>query len=313
MIITALEIRQKTFLKGFRGYETEEVDAFLNSLSQEWEKMVETTRELKRKCDVAEQESAKMKDMESSLFRTLRTAEEASSAIIAQAELSAANKIADAESTARAMLEDASVQSSAIIKDAELRSNNALLDLEARVASLTKQVQILEANRNKLSTELRTVAENTLQYLNTLSVNDTVAVNEYLFQESVNNIVTESNDNNKDESFFDNLDSEIEVEIEQPMVVSAVVEENTASIEENIVAEINVEEQEEKLSIPLNVEFKSSQIDEVEDEIQSIDESKFHTVVLVDKSDDEISRNPKPTAHSTYQEEEDLSFFDMIK
>ncbi len=313
MIITALEIRQKTFLKGFRGYETEEVDAFLNSLSQEWEKMVETTRELKRKCDVAEQESAKMKDMESSLFRTLRTAEEASSAIIAQAELSAANKIADAESTARAMLEDASVQSSAIIKDAELRSNNALLDLEARVASLTKQVQILEANRNKLSTELRTVAENTLQYLNTLSVNDTVAVNEYLFQESVNNIVTESNDNNKDESFFDNLDSEIEVEIEQPMVMSAVVEENTASIEENIVAEINVEEQEEKLSIPLNVEFKSSQIDEVEDEIQSIDESKFHTVVLVDKSDDEISRNPKPTAQTTYQEEEDLSFFDMIK
>ncbi len=313
MIITALEIRQKTFLKGFRGYETEEVDAFLNSLSQEWEKMVETTRELKRKCDVAEQESAKMKDMESSLFRTLRTAEEASSAIIAQAELSAANKIADAESTARAMLEDASVQSSAIIKDAELRSNNALLDLEARVASLTKQVQILEANRNKLSTELRTVAENTLQYLNTLSVNDTVAVNDYLFQESVNNIVTESNDNNTNESFFDNLDSEIEVEIEQPMVMSAVVEENTASIEENIVAEINVEEQEEKLSIPLNVEFKSSQIDEVEDEIQSIDESKFHTVVLVDKSDDEISRNLKPTARTTYQEEEDLSFFDMIK
>lgn len=313
MIITALEIRQKTFLKGFRGYETEEVDAFLNSLSQEWEKMVETTRELKRKCDVAEQESAKMKDMESSLFRTLRTAEEASSAIIAQAELSAANKIADAESTARAMLEDASVQSSAIIKDAELRSNNALLDLEARVASLTKQVQILEANRNKLSTELRTVAENTLQYLNSLSVNDTVAVNEYLFQESVNDIVTESNDNNTNESFFDNLDSEIEVEIEQPMVMSAVVEENTASIEENIVAEINVEEQEEKLSIPLNVEFKSTQIDEVEDEIQSIDESKFHTVVLVDKSDDEISRNPKPTAQTTYQEEEDLSFFDMIK
>ena len=254
-----------------------------------------------------------MKDMESSLFRTLRTAEEASSAIIAQAELSAANKIADAESTARAMLEDASVQSSAIIKDAELRSNNALLDLEARVASLTKQVQILEANRNKLSTELRTVAENTLQYLNTLSVNDTVAVNDYLFQESVNNIVTESNDNNTNESFFDNLDSEIEVEIEQPMVMSAVVEENTASIEENIVAEINVEEQEEKLSIPLNVEFKSSQIDEVEDEIQSIDESKFHTVVLVDKSDDEISRNLKPTARTTYQEEEDLSFFDMIK
>ncbi|MEY5047891.1 MAG: hypothetical protein RLZZ175_1250 [Bacteroidota bacterium] len=313
MIITALEIRQKTFLKGFRGYETEEVDAFLNSLSQEWEKMVETTRELKRKCDVAEQESAKMKDMESSLFRTLRTAEEASSAIIAQAELSAANKIADAESTARAMLEDASVQSSAIIKDAELRSNNALLDLEARVASLTKQVQILEANRNKLSTELRTVAENTLQYLNTLSVNDTVAVNDYLFQESVNNIVTESNDNNTNESFFDNLDSEIEVEIEQPMVMSAVVEESIASIEENIVAEINVEEQEEKLSIPLNVEFKSTQIDEVEDEIQSIDESKFHTVVLVDKSDDEISRNPKPTAQTTYQEEEDLSFFDMIK
>ena len=36
MNITPLEIRQKEFEKGFRGYDNDEVSAFLNSLSIEW-------------------------------------------------------------------------------------------------------------------------------------------------------------------------------------------------------------------------------------------------------------------------------------
>jgi len=36
MNITPIEIRKKEFEKAFRGYEKEEVDAFLQALSQEW-------------------------------------------------------------------------------------------------------------------------------------------------------------------------------------------------------------------------------------------------------------------------------------
>ncbi|MEL6152442.1 MAG: DivIVA domain-containing protein [Bacteroidota bacterium] len=38
--ITPLEIRQKRFEKSFRGYNQEEVDAFLYSLAYAWEQSV---------------------------------------------------------------------------------------------------------------------------------------------------------------------------------------------------------------------------------------------------------------------------------
>ena len=41
MKITPLDIRQKTFEKAFRGLDKDEVNAFLLTLSQHWEKMMD--------------------------------------------------------------------------------------------------------------------------------------------------------------------------------------------------------------------------------------------------------------------------------
>ena len=77
MRITPLEIRQHTFDKSFRGYDTESVDAFLLSLSQEWERVAEEVRVTKQLLDKAEQEDTRVKEIESSLFKTIKVAEEA--------------------------------------------------------------------------------------------------------------------------------------------------------------------------------------------------------------------------------------------
>jgi len=45
MKITPLEIRQKDFEKKMRGYDKDEVNAFLQSLSQEWERTLDETKE----------------------------------------------------------------------------------------------------------------------------------------------------------------------------------------------------------------------------------------------------------------------------
>ena len=49
MKITPLEIRQKSFERGFRGYDKDEVQAFLKSLSKEWERVQDEIKELKMK------------------------------------------------------------------------------------------------------------------------------------------------------------------------------------------------------------------------------------------------------------------------
>ena len=46
MKVTPLEIRKKSFEKVFRGYDKDEVNAFLVSLSQAWEKVMDENKEL---------------------------------------------------------------------------------------------------------------------------------------------------------------------------------------------------------------------------------------------------------------------------
>ncbi len=82
MKISPIEIRKKEFEKAFRGYEKEEVDASLQSLSQEWEKVQDESRELQKKVELLEKEIDRMREVEATLFRTLKTAEDTSSNII---------------------------------------------------------------------------------------------------------------------------------------------------------------------------------------------------------------------------------------
>jgi len=74
MKVTPLEIRQKTFERTLRGYDKDEVNAFLLSLSQEWERMKDEVKELKMKFENSEREVSKLREVETSLFRTLKTA-----------------------------------------------------------------------------------------------------------------------------------------------------------------------------------------------------------------------------------------------
>ncbi|HEY5823450.1 MAG TPA: DivIVA domain-containing protein, partial [Cyclobacteriaceae bacterium] len=53
MKVTPLEIRQKTFERTLRGYDKDEVNAFLTSLSQEWERMQDEMKELRVKQELA--------------------------------------------------------------------------------------------------------------------------------------------------------------------------------------------------------------------------------------------------------------------
>ena len=73
MKITPLEIRQKEFEKKMRGYDKDEVNAFLQSLSQEWERTLDETKEMRIRLETTEREVNKLREVESSLFKTLKT------------------------------------------------------------------------------------------------------------------------------------------------------------------------------------------------------------------------------------------------
>jgi cell division initiation protein len=162
MKITPIEIRQHTFEKGLRGYRTEEVDAFLSSLSQEWERVVGDQRMLKMQLELAEKELNKLKEVELTLFRTLKTAEDTSSQITDQASKAAEQHLADARRKADEMLADARKKSAMMIQDAQNQArylkDNILNDLKA----MEHDFKAMERYKDTLVNQIKTLSANAL-------------------------------------------------------------------------------------------------------------------------------------------------------
>ncbi len=163
MKVTPIEIRQKSFEKVFRGYDKDEVDAFLLSLSQEWERMMDEQKEYRYKFELAEKEVIKLREVENSLFKTLKTAEDTGANLVEQANRTAELHVREAQMKADALLFDAKTKAKNIIDDAELKARQILEGLEDEVKGLEQHYKNLENHRDNLITDLRNLANDTLE------------------------------------------------------------------------------------------------------------------------------------------------------
>lgn len=160
MKITPNDIRQHKFEKGLRGYRTEDVDAFLASLSEEWERITGDYKMLKMQLELAEKELGKLKEVEMTLFRTLKTAEDTSTQITDQANKAGEKYIGEAKQKADDLLADARKRSALMVQDAQNQArylkDNILNDLK----SLEHDFKALENYKENLSVQIRTLAGN---------------------------------------------------------------------------------------------------------------------------------------------------------
>ncbi len=163
MKITPLEIRQKSFEKNFRGYDKDEVSSFLVSLSQEWEKEMDEKRELKIKLDQVEKESAKLREVEDSLFKTLKAAEDTGASMIEQANKTAELILKEAQMNADAMIAEAKSKARNIIDEADGRAKNIVEDLKVEVNSLVESYEDLLAQREIVIRNLKNLSTDSLE------------------------------------------------------------------------------------------------------------------------------------------------------
>src|SRR3954464_9986304 len=150
MRITPLEIRQKTFEKNFRGYEKDEVQAFLLTLSQEWERMMDENKELRFKLESSEREVLKLREVEGSLYKTLKTAEDTGANVIDQARRAADLHLKESQLKADSMLNEAKTKARDTIEESETRAKMIVEDMEDRLKSLVDNYKKLETSREDL-------------------------------------------------------------------------------------------------------------------------------------------------------------------
>ncbi|MFA0962792.1 DivIVA domain-containing protein [Roseivirga sp. BDSF3-8] len=163
MKVTPLEIRQKTFEKVFRGYDKDEVNAFLLTLSQEWERLVDEHKEMRIKLENSREEVEKLREVESSLFKTLKTAEDTGANMIEQANKTAELHLKETQMKADGLLNDAKNRARAIMEEAESKSRQVLEHMEDDARHLEDNCRKLEDYRDTLLSEMRHLAESTIE------------------------------------------------------------------------------------------------------------------------------------------------------
>jgi cell division initiation protein len=163
MRITPLEIRQKTFEKNFRGYEKDEVHAFLMTLSQEWERIVDENKELKFKYESTEREIQKLREVESSLYKTLKTAEDTGASVIEQARKTAELHLRESQLKSEQIMSEAKTKARDTIEESEMRAKQIIADMEERLKGLIDQYKKLESAREDMIGQLKRMASEALE------------------------------------------------------------------------------------------------------------------------------------------------------
>ncbi len=162
MRITPLEIRQKAFEKVLRGYDKDEVNAYLQSLSQEWERTLDDVKEIRIKYEATEREVAKLREVESSLYKTLKTAEDTGANVIDQANKTAELILREAQMKADSMLNEAKNKAKNTIEESEFISKQMLVEMEERLKTLGQHYKTLELHKDNLLSDMKRLAAETI-------------------------------------------------------------------------------------------------------------------------------------------------------
>ena len=156
MKITPLDIRKQSFKKAFRGIDSEEVQAFLEMIAEEFERLNRENLEFKERERSLATEVKRYRDLEETLQETLRTAQKA------------ADNVHD----------NAKKEARLIIKEADIRGNRALEKARNHVQMIRNEIVELKNQRDQFATRLQVLVQTQNDYLSQLTFTDPPVVEE---------------------------------------------------------------------------------------------------------------------------------------
>lgn len=143
MRITPLDIQQKQFPMKFRGFDVEEVYAFLEIIREEMEDLLRDNANLKETIQRMENQIKEFRDMETTLRETLLTAQQ---------------MVEDYKTNARKEAE-------LLVKEAELKSDTMLKEAQEKVIKIHEDIVDLKGIRRHFKEELKRMVESHLKMM----------------------------------------------------------------------------------------------------------------------------------------------------
>ncbi|MFT5366856.1 MAG: cell division initiation protein [Candidatus Latescibacterota bacterium] len=156
--ITPLDIRKQTFKRVFRGYDDEEVQAFLEVLAEEFERLNRETIVLREKQSSLQTEVEHFRAMEQTLQEMLRTAQQA----------------------AEEVKENGRKEARLIVKESEIRGNRAIEKARAHVHTIRAEIVDLKNQRDMFVSKFQALVQAQGDFLGQLQFTDPDVVQEAL-------------------------------------------------------------------------------------------------------------------------------------
>lgn len=143
MRITPLDIQQRQFPIKFRGFDVEEVYAFLEIVREEMEDLLRENASLKEQVHRIENQIKEYRDMETTLRETLITAQQ---------------MVEDYKTNSRKEAE-------LLIKEAELRAEQILYGAQEKVVKIHEDIVDLKGIRRHFKEEVKRLIESHMRML----------------------------------------------------------------------------------------------------------------------------------------------------
>ena len=146
-MLTPLDIENKRFSKTLKGYNVDEVDDFLDQLTEDYEKIYRENAELRAQIDETKRELEHYKSVEHTLQNTLVMAQTTAEDIKVNAQSRAEQIIRDAQSEARRATEEITKEEFEIRKRTEELKKQFEVYKAKMEALLISQLELLQDNK----------------------------------------------------------------------------------------------------------------------------------------------------------------------
>ena len=150
MKLTPFEVKKQEFKKVFRGYDREEVSAFLDTIATEMEESLADRRTLEDRANELETQLKDYKSIEKAIQQTLMQAQE----------------------TSAKSVENTRQEGQLILKEAELKAFQMLDKARNDLTVLKEQLMILKAKKDSIVARLKMILNSELELIRALEVDE---------------------------------------------------------------------------------------------------------------------------------------------
>ncbi len=109
-MLTPMDIHNKEFKRGFRGYSEEDVDAFMENIAGDYEKVYREYCELKERCDSMQEKLSQYERIEATMNSTLVLAQQTAETVKVTARKEAELILQEAENKKQQMLDETTMK-----------------------------------------------------------------------------------------------------------------------------------------------------------------------------------------------------------